>query len=127
MRSRKFSIPARLRSFRHAFKGWWWMIREEHNSWIHLAIVLVLIPVCFIVRLNLIEWVIIILCIGMVLGMELMNSAIERIADKISPEHDPEIGKIKDLAAGAVLVCAIAAAIVGLIIIIPKFLLLIQA
>jgi diacylglycerol kinase (ATP) len=126
MKSRKFSIPARIRSFRHAFKGWWWMIREEHNSWIHLVIVAVLVPLCFILRLSLIEWVIIVLCIGLVLGMELLNSAIERIADKISPDQDPEIGKIKDLAAGAVLICAIVAAIAGLIILIPKFLLLIQ-
>lgn len=57
--------------------------------------------------------------------MELVNSAIERLADKISTERDPVIGKIKDLSAGAVLISAIAAAIVGLIILVPKFLILI--
>ena len=62
---------------------------------------------------------------GLVLGMELVNSAIERLADKISTERDPVIGKIKDLSAGAVLISAIAAAIVGLIILVPKFLILI--
>jgi diacylglycerol kinase (ATP) len=127
MKSRKFSIPARLRSFRYAFRGLWWLIREEHNSWIHLAIAAILIPVCFILHLTLIEWTAIILCIGLVLSLELTNSAIERLADKISPERDPGIGKIKDIAAGAVLIGAIASAIVGLIILIPKFLTLINA
>jgi diacylglycerol kinase (ATP) len=127
MGSRKFSIAARLRSFRHAFRGLLWMIREEHNSWIHLAFVVVLIPAGFILHLSLIEWTLIIFCIGLVLGLELVNPAIERLADKISPERDPDIGKIKDLAAAAVLVAAIASAIVGLIILVPKFLVLIHA
>ena len=121
MKSRKFSIPARLRSFRYAFRGLWWLVRDEHNSWIHLAFVVVLIPAGFILHITPIEWTLIILCIGLVLGMELVNSAIERLADKISPERDPDIGKIKDIAAGAVLITAIAAAIVGLIILVPKF------
>ena len=121
MNSRKFSIPARLRSFRYAFQGLWWLVREEHNSWIHLAFVVVLIPAGFILHLSTIEWTLIVLCIGLVLGMELVNSAIERIADKISTERDPDIGKIKDIGAGAVLITAIASAIVGLIILVPKF------
>ncbi len=121
MKSRKFSIPARLRSFRYAFRGLWWLVREEHNSWIHLAFVAVLIPAGFILHLSPVEWTLIILSIGLVLGMELVNSAIERLADKISPERDPVIGKIKDIAAGAVLITAIASAIVGLIILVPKF------
>ncbi len=125
MKTRKFSIPARLRSFRYAFQGLWWLVREEHNSWIHLAFVVVLIPAGFILHLSPVEWTLIILCMGLVLGMELVNSAIERLADKISTERDPVIGKIKDLSAGAVLISAIAAAIVGLIILVPKFLILI--
>ena len=125
MKTRKFSIPARLRSFRYAFQGLWWLVREEHNSWIHLAFVVVLIPAGFILHLSPVEWTLIILCMGLVLGMELVNSAIERLADKISTERDPVIGKIKDLSAGAVLISAIASAIVGLIILVPKFLILI--
>ncbi len=52
MKTRKFSIPARLRSFRYAFQGLWWLVREEHNSWIHLAFVVVLIPAGFILHLS---------------------------------------------------------------------------
>jgi diacylglycerol kinase (ATP) len=127
MKSRKFSIPARLRSFRFAFRGVWWLIREEHNSWIHLAVVAVLIPVCFLLGLSAIEWTVIAVCTGLVLALELVNSAIERLADKISPEQDPDIGKIKDIAAAAVLVAAIASAVSGLIILVPKFLHWIQS
>jgi diacylglycerol kinase len=58
--------------------------------------------------------------------LELVNSAIERLADKISPEHDPLIGKIKDISAAAVLITAIAAVIVGLIILVPKFFILMK-
>lgn len=125
MDRRKFSILARLRSFKHAFRGLGWLVKEEHNSRIHLAIVLMLIPICIFLHLSAMEWVAIVLCIAIVLAMELVNSVIERLADKLSPEHDPVIGKIKDMAAAAVLISAIAAAIVGLIVIIPKILLLI--
>lgn len=126
MKSRKFSVSARLLSFKYAFRGWWWLVREEHNSWIHLAIVLVLIPVCILLRLSLIEWALISICIGLVLALELINSAIERLADKISAKHDAEIGKIKDIAAGSVLIGAIAAAVVGLVILLPKLIGLIK-
>ena len=126
MKSRKFSIPARIRSFKYAFRGFWWLIREEHNSWIHLTIIVILIPVCFLLRLSLIEWTLITFCIGLVLAMELINSAIERLADKICPERDADIGKIKDIAAAAVLISAVAAAVVGLIILVPKLFMLLD-
>ena len=126
MKSRKFSIPARLRSFKYAFQGFRWMIRDEHNSWIHLGIVSVLLPVCFVLKLSIVEWALIVISIGIVLTAELINSAIERLADRLSTEHDEGIGKIKDIAAAAVLISAIAAAIVGLIILVPKILLFIK-
>lgn len=122
MKSEKFSFRARLRSFRYAFMGLRWLLREEPNSWIHLIIVLVLIPVCVVVHLSFVEWAIIVICIGLVFALELINSVIERFADKIAPGHDAEIGKIKDLAAAAVLVGAIVSAIAGLIILVPKLL-----
>jgi len=127
MKSSKFSIPARIGRFKHAFRGLWWLIREEHNSWIHLVFIVILIPTGILLRLSPIEWTLITICIGLVLALELVNSAIERLADKISPERDPDIGKIKDIAAAAVLMAAVAAAVVGLIILVPKFLLVIKA
>ena len=126
MKSEKFSIRARLRSFTHAFRGLGWLILEEHNSRIHLLVTLVLVPVCFFLHLSPVEWSLIAICIGFVFSMELVNSAIEGLADKISPGRDPLIGKIKDMAAGAVLVSAIAAAAVALIILLPKLLMLLN-
>ena len=65
------------------------------------------------------EWIVIVICIGMVIAAEAFNTAIERLVNLVSPEWHPIAGEVKDIAAGAVLICAIAAAIVGLIIFIP--------
>ena len=65
------------------------------------------------------EWIAIILCFGMVLAAEGFNTAIERLVNLVSPEHNPIAGDVKDIAAGAVLICAIVAAIIGVIIFMP--------
>ena len=70
------------------------------------------------------EWIVICLCIGLVLSAEAVNSAIEALADRVSPAYDEAIKRTKDLAAGAVLLLAIASAVVGLIIFLPKLTLL---
>lgn len=126
MKSAKFSGKARLNSFRYAFRGLWTVIREEHNLRIHLVITAILIPSCILLHLSALEWALITICIALVLGLEFINSAIERISDKISPGQDPDIGKIKDIAAAAVLIAAVAAIVVGLIILIPKLLILVH-
>ena len=68
------------------------------------------------------EWLAVIICIGMVITAELFNSAIERLVDMVSPQWQSIAGEVKDIAAGAVLVTAIAAAIVGLIVFVPYLL-----
>ena len=65
------------------------------------------------------EWVVVCLCIGLVISAELFNTAIERLVDLVSPQRHPLAGQVKDIAAGAVLVCALAAIAVGLIIFVP--------
>lgn len=65
------------------------------------------------------EWTAIVICIGLVIAAELFNSAIERLVDLVSPQRHPVAGQVKDIAAGAVLVCALAAIVVGLIVFIP--------
>ncbi len=122
MSAKKFSIPARLRSFKYAFRGLALLFREEHNSWIYLAAIAVVIPAGIFFRISPIEWSLIAICIGAVISAEILNTIIERISDKIDPEYDPVIGKIKDLGAAGVLILAIAAAAVGLIIFLPKIL-----
>ena len=122
MAAKKFSFKARLLSFKFAFRGLGLLFREEHNAWIYLAVIAVVIPLCFIFRLSVTEWALICLSIGIVISAEIFNTVIERVSDKVSPQFDPVIGKIKDLGAAAVLVTAFVAAAVGLIIFLPKIL-----
>ena len=112
-------LEKRIKSFGYAFKGIVSLIRREHNAWIHCtAIVLVTIG-GFYFGLTLTEWCIVVLCFGIVLAAEGFNTAIERLVDLVSPDFHPIAGDVKDIAAGAVLICAIAAAIIGGIIFIP--------
>ena len=67
------------------------------------------------------EWIMVVMCIGTVIAAELFNTAIEKLVDLVSPERHPVAGRVKDIAAGAVLICAVAAAFIGLIIFIPYF------
>ena len=119
-KNKPFSIRRRLESFKYAGRGIRWLF-AEHNAWIHLAatIGVIVAGLCFGITRS--EWIVIILCIGIVFAAETFNTAIEKLANVVSPQWNEMIGKVKDLAAGAVLICAIAAAIVGLIIFIPYF------
>jgi diacylglycerol kinase (ATP) len=116
-------MKRRLRSILCAFRGLHALFREQPNAWIHLIAALGVIIAGILCHLSAIEWGVIIFAIGLVFSAELFNSAIEELVNKVSPEFHPLAGKIKDLAAGAVLVAAITAAIIGLIVFLPKFLL----
>ena len=119
----KFSILKRIESFGFAFNGLKILIKEEHNSRIHLFVAIVVVIVSFIFQISSSEWILILFSISFVLVTEIINSAIENISDFISPEKHNSIKKIKDLAAAAVLISSITALIVGLIIFLPKILL----
>ena len=112
-------LRARLRSFRYAFAGLRLLLREEHNARIHATITVLVVVAGIVLRVSPVEWGVLVICIGMVLAAEAFNSAIERMANYLTTERDDRIRDIKDLAAGAVLLCAIAAAIVGLIVFVP--------
>ena len=112
-------LRARLRSFRYAFAGVRLLLREEHNARIHATITVLVVVAGIVLRVSPVEWGVLVICIGMVLSAEAFNSAIERVANYLTTERDDRIRDIKDLAAGAVLLCAIAAAIVGLIVFVP--------
>lgn len=119
--NKKFTLKARLNSFVNAFHGIGIMLREEHNAWIHCAAAVIVIIVGFLTGLSRTEWIAIVFAIGMVFGAEALNTAIERLSDAVQPEQDERIRRAKDLGAGAVLFCAIAAAVVGLLVFIPKW------
>lgn len=120
MKNDGFTLRKRLRSFRYAFHGIQLLIRYEHNAWIHCFAAVCVITAGFLTGLSAIEWIVVIFAIGMVLAAEAVNSSIEALADLVSPGYNEAIKRTKDLAAGAVLILAIAAAIIGMIIFIPK-------
>lgn len=111
-----------FRSFGYAWKGIRSALRSERNFQFHFFTTLFVCLLGFILQLSTAEWVAIILCIGLVLTAELLNTAIEKMVDLISPEWNEKAGHTKDIAAGAVLIASATALITGLIIFIPKFL-----
>lgn len=122
MNDNRFSWRARGRSFIYAFAGIRALFSGEHNARIHAVAALAVIIAGFLFRITAMEWVAILLCIAGVFMAEAFNSAIEAIADKVSPGKDPLIGRAKDLAAGAVLLFVIGTVCVGLIIFLPRLL-----
>jgi diacylglycerol kinase len=113
MKKRLLAFVFALRGIEHGWK------REEHLR-IHALMAAVAIMLGIFLQINLWEWCVILLNIGIVIGAELMNAAIERLADRITKEKDPFIGQAKDLAAGAVLIVSMVALVLGMIIFVPK-------
>ena len=114
-----YDFKKQIRSFGYAWKGIRCVVGKEQNLSFHfITTVCVVVAGCFF-HITRMEWIAVLLCIGMVIGAEMFNSAVERIVDLVSPQRHPLAGQIKDIAAGAVLVCALTAMIVGLIIFVP--------
>ncbi|NDW08087.1 diacylglycerol kinase family protein [Dysgonomonas sp. 520] len=118
----KFSFKKRLESFKYAFSGLATLFKEEHNARIHLVFALAAIALGFVFSISVYEWIAILLCVALVFSLEIVNSAIENLADRITKDNDSYIRKAKDLAAAAVLVAAIFSVIIGAIIFLPKLL-----
>ena len=119
------SIRRLLNSFRNAFNGIIETFKSEPNMKIHVFMALIVVICGFIFKLSNIEWIVIILLIGLILGAEVLNTCIENFADLYSTEYNPKIKIIKDTGAGMVLSLAICSVVIGLIIFIPKLLVLI--
>jgi len=117
---KRFSIVARAKSFTHAFRGIGILIKSTHNFWVQIFFLLLAIYFGFIFQISCIEWLIIILATGVVFTAEAINTAIEIDIDLTSPDYHSYARDTKDVAAGAVLISAIMAVVVGLIIFLPK-------
>lgn len=109
-----------MKSFAFAFNGIKNLIKREHNARIHLVALVFVIGIGVFLKIELLEWVAIVIVSGLVILTELFNTAIERFADFVEPKWNVEIGLIKDYCAGAVLISAIIAVIVGGLVFIPK-------
>ena len=117
--ARPFQFTGRIRSFRHAIAGIVRMIRCQHNAWIHATATLIVLAAGLLVHVSAGDWCWIILAISIVWTAEALNTAFEFLADAASPEFHPLVRDAKDVAAGAVLLTAIAASIIGVIIFWP--------
>ena len=114
-----FDLRARARSFTYAFEGWRYLVRNEHNSRIHLFVLVVIVAMGVWLEIGRIEWAILLLTFSSVLAGEMFNSAIEAIVDMTSPDPHPLAKAAKDVGAGAVLFAACVAVLVGLLILGP--------
>lgn len=117
---KKFSLLNRIKSFAQAFNGLRILLKEEHNARIHLAATLCVIIASIFFKISPVEWIAIIFAIGFVFVVEIINSAMENMADFVSLQKHETIKIIKDLSAAGVLISSFAAFIIGLIIFIPK-------
>lgn len=109
-----------INSFKYAFEGINTALKEEKNMKIHIIIMILVIILGIVLKISRIEWIICIILFGFVISLELVNTAIETTVDLITQEKNPKAKIAKDVAAGAVLIAAITATIIGLIIFVPK-------
>ncbi len=107
-------------SFRYAMEGLWYVLRAERNARIHLIMAVLVILVGAWLQLSAIEWVLMIAAIALVFAGEMLNTVVELTIDLITPERNSLAKRAKDVAAGAILVAAVAAAVMGLLILGPR-------
>jgi diacylglycerol kinase (ATP) len=121
-----FRLSERAFSFRHAWRGIILIVRTQHNAWIHLVATVGVIIAGRLTGLSWVEWSALVLAIGLVWVAEALNSAIEFLADEVSLEKRERIGNAKDAGAAGVLLASICAAVVGLLIFVPHWLVAIE-
>ncbi|MFN4299129.1 MAG: diacylglycerol kinase family protein [Thermaurantimonas sp.] len=112
-------IVKRKHAFQFAFYGINELLQESHFK-IHLIASAVVVLSGILLKVSFLEWAVLLVCIGMVLTAEAINSAIETTCDLVMPSRHPLVKRIKDISAGAVLIAAAAAALAGLLIFLPK-------
>lgn len=115
----RYDIKKQIKSFGYAWKGIRSCIGKEQNLSFHLIATAVVTVAGSVFGISRQEWIILILCITAVISAELFNTAMERLVDLVSPQYHPLAGQVKDIAAGAVLVCTLGAALAGCLIFYP--------
>jgi diacylglycerol kinase (ATP) len=115
---RRFAA-SRVRSFGNAFRGWWYVLRTQRNAWLHAFVAAAAITLSVWLRLKPLEWAVILLTMAMVFAAEFFNTAIEAVVDLASPQKHPLARVGKDVGAGAVLIAALAAVVIGALILGP--------
>jgi diacylglycerol kinase (ATP) len=109
----RFSILARLKSFQYAFAGIAYMLRTQHNAWLHVIATVGVIVAGFALNITASDWRWIVVAIVLVWVAETINTAFEHLCDVVQPEFHASVKRSKDIAAGAVLICVIGAVVLG--------------
>ena len=112
-------FQSRARSFKHAFAGWWYVIRTQQNAWIHATASVCVVVLATWLRLPARDWAVLILTIAMVWTAEFLNTALEAVVDMASPERHPLAKVGKDVGAAAVLIAAFSSVLIGMLILGP--------
>ena len=113
------NIKRLARSFQYALKGLIKTFKEEQNLKVQTAAGLLVLLLAWQLKVSLLEWTVLILAIGLVILMEIVNSAVERVTDVLKPRINGYVKEIKDIMAAAVMLASLVALIVGLIIFWP--------
>lgn len=111
----------RVLSFKYALEGIWSALKTEPNLKFHFIAALVVIFLGWFFLISVLEWIILLLLMGLVISLELTNTAIEAMVDYLIPNIHPVAKKVKDIAAGAVLIASITALLIGILIFLPYF------
>jgi diacylglycerol kinase len=117
-------LALRIKSFKYAFQGLRTLFRTQPNASIHLLAIIVVVIAGWVLACSPTEWAILCITFGLVLAAEAINTALEFLTDLLSPDYHELAGKTKDVAAAAVLICALAAIGVAVFIFLPKIILL---
>ena len=113
-------IRSRLKAFRYAFSGWWFVIRTQRNAWIHMVVSVAVILMSLILHISAYSWALILLAIALVWIAEFLNTALEAVVDLATNHQQHELARVgKDVGAAAVLIAAVASVIIGLLILGP--------
>ena len=117
MSKKKYGI---LSSFGFAFRGIGLLFRSERNAKIHLTVLILVLLAGIFLKINIQDWIVVVLCAGAVLATEAINTAIEGTIDLLHPDHSEKAGRIKDISAAAVLFTSITSLICGILIFLPR-------
>ncbi|MCC6372729.1 MAG: diacylglycerol kinase family protein [Bacteroidia bacterium] len=112
-------LSNRAKAFAHAFSGLWQAFKHETHLKIHVLAAIVAVSAGFYFSVTHYEWLALCLCMALVISLELINSAVERLCNKLVPQQNQHVKYIKDVAAAAVLVAAIVSVVVALIVFLP--------
>jgi diacylglycerol kinase len=113
---------SRIAAFRHAFSGWWYVLRTQRNAWIHALATLAAIVLGSWLSIDRSDWAVLLLAIGLVWLAEFLNTALEAVVDLASPKMHPLARVGKDVGAAGVLISAATAAVIGLLVLGPPLL-----